>query len=52
MEKAERKSSSDPGEKKVLVNSGLDYSLLTTLGAGSPGKRGKEFGLAETATKV
>ena len=36
MDKTERKSSSDPGEEKALVNSGLDYSPLTTLGGREP----------------
>lgn len=52
MDRTERKLSSDSGAKKPLVKSGLDSSLPTTLGAGSPGKSWKEFGLAEKTAKV
>lgn len=38
--------------EKASVKSGLDSSSPTTLGAGSPGKSWKEFGLAEKTAKV
>lgn len=48
MDQTARKSCSDPGEKKALVKSGLDFSLPTTLRARSPGEWLK--GLQKTTT--